>query len=75
WSPPCSFSRTLRPSATLPRASRRPTRVAVVAAAAPELRLSTTNYGVPLDAAPFGITRPLAEILRNLSKRFPEIIV
>lgn len=64
-------------SAALPR--RRPARVAV-AAAAPERRppgavASTTNYVVPLDAAPSGITRPLVEILRDLNKRVPDAIV
>ncbi|KAE8802647.1 snrk1-interacting protein 1 [Hordeum vulgare] len=34
-----------------------------------------SNYVVPLDAAPSGITRPLVEILRDLNKRVPETIV
>ncbi|CAD6207698.1 unnamed protein product [Miscanthus lutarioriparius] len=64
-------------SAALPR--RRPARVAV-AAAAPERKppgavASTTNYVVPLDSAPSGITRPLVEILRDLNKRVPDAIV
>ncbi|CAN6286154.1 unnamed protein product [Urochloa humidicola] len=76
-----SLARPLRASAALPRASSlRPTRVAVVAAAAPERKppaavASTTNYVVPLDAAPSGITRPLVEILRDLNKRVPDTIV
>jgi len=70
----------LRISAALPRASSRPTRVAVVAAAAPERKTpgavaSTNNYVVPLDAAPSGITRPFVEILRDLNKRVPDTIV
>ncbi|CAN6302760.1 unnamed protein product [Urochloa humidicola] len=74
------LARPLRPSAAFPCASRRPTYVAVVAAAAPERKppgavASTTNYVVPLDAAPSGITRPLVEILRDLNKRVPETIV
>ncbi|CAL4920149.1 unnamed protein product [Urochloa decumbens] len=75
------LARPLRASAALPRAStRRPTRVAVVAAAAPDRKppgavASTTNYVVPLDAAPSGITRPLVEILRDLNKRVPDTIV
>jgi hypothetical protein len=36
---------------------------------------STSNYVVPLDAAPSGITRPLVEILRDLNKRVPDTIV
>ncbi|KAL6638280.1 hypothetical protein ACP70R_025852 [Stipagrostis hirtigluma subsp. patula] len=68
-------------SALLPRSSRRPRRAGVaVAAAAPERKppgavASTTNYVVPLDAAPSGITRPLVEILRDLNKRVPDTIV
>lgn len=74
------LAQPLRASTALPRASRRPTRVAVVAAAAPERKApgavaSTTNYVVPLDAAPSGITRPLVEILRDLNKRVPDTIV
>jgi hypothetical protein len=46
-----------------------PRRLLVVAAA------STSNYVVPLDAAPSGITRPLVEILRDLNKRVPDTIV
>lgn len=61
---------------------RRPTRVAIVAAAGPERKrpgaaasTTNTNYVVPLDAAPSGITRPLVEILRDLNKRVPDAIV
>ncbi|KQK12081.1 DNA repair RAD52-like protein 2, chloroplastic [Brachypodium distachyon] len=68
----------------LPRARHGRVRV-LVAAAAPEQRrtrrslavcaASTSNYVVPLDAAPSGITRPLVEILRDLNKRVPDTIV
>ncbi|CAO1945927.1 unnamed protein product [Urochloa humidicola] len=55
-------------------------RVTVVAAVALECKppgavASTTNYVVPLDAAPSGTTRPLVEILRDINKRVPETIV
>ena len=71
-----SLARTLA-SLSLPRSrvrvrvpERRGRGRAVVAATA-----STGNYVVPLDAAPSGITRPLVEILRNLNKPVPEIII
>ncbi|XP_044957260.1 DNA repair RAD52-like protein 2, chloroplastic [Hordeum vulgare subsp. vulgare] len=71
-----SLARTLA-SLPLPRSrvrmrvpERRGKGRAVVVAAA-----STGNYLVPLDAAPWGITRPLVEILRDLNKRVLETIV
>ncbi|KAJ3683590.1 hypothetical protein LUZ60_013817 [Juncus effusus] len=35
----------------------------------------TSNYVVPLDKLPTGITRPLVEILRDLNKRVPDNII
>jgi hypothetical protein len=34
-----------------------------------------SNYMVPLDKLPTGITRPLVEILRDLNKRVPDNII
>ncbi|KAL5218289.1 hypothetical protein ABZP36_018973 [Zizania latifolia] len=68
------------PAASLPVGRSRARRRLAVVAAAPERKpggavASTTNYVVPLDAAPSGITRPLVEILRDLNKRVPESVV
>ncbi|XP_047071291.1 DNA repair RAD52-like protein 2, chloroplastic [Lolium rigidum] len=65
---------------SLPQPSLRRSRVRVLAAArrrplAVATAASTSNYVVPLDAAPSGITRPLVEILRDLNKRVPDTIV
>ncbi|KAJ4748978.1 cobalt ion-binding protein [Rhynchospora pubera] len=35
----------------------------------------TSNYMVPMDKLPTGITRPLVEILRDLNKRVPDNII
>ncbi|XP_049380042.1 DNA repair RAD52-like protein 2, chloroplastic [Solanum stenotomum] len=45
------------------------------AASSPSSSVPNTNYVVPLDKASSCITRPLAEILRDLNKRIPDNII